>query len=99
MSQYSGLSSDFVVDLPVAGSYLLSLDSASAQPQPYNFVVEVPPTNVIPLSFDQVVTGDIASPGQQDVYTFNAVAGQTIVLDIWWKHYAGVWMRLESSEK
>src|SRR5262249_3760433 len=42
----------------------------------------VPPLTPTPIGYDQIVSGNLAAPGEQDVYAFNGLAGDQVVLNI-----------------
>ena len=79
---YAFANRNMEVTLPATGTYLLSVHGgAAAGPVPYSFRVTAPATNTAALVLGAQTSGNIATPGQHDAYTFNAVAGQRLFLD------------------
>ncbi|MGN6548033.1 MAG: hypothetical protein ACTHK7_23565, partial [Aureliella sp.] len=67
--------------LDEAGTYRLNLFGNSDAVGDYHFRVVQPTVTVAPLTLGSDVTGTIDLPGDLDVYTFNAVAGQSVYYD------------------
>jgi hypothetical protein len=79
---------------PETGAYVLTVDGVGANSDTtgtYSFsVVEVPPPDEFAIAVGDVVSdgvpavgaGNIESPGAQDVYTFEATAGQSLFFDV-----------------
>src|SRR5512136_2114446 len=42
----------------------------------------IPPLSPTPISFGQVLTGEISFAGEVDLYTFSGVAGQTVRIQL-----------------
>jgi YD repeat-containing protein len=81
--EYINSSTDFLATLPAAGTYVLTLsDSSATGPLDFQFEVYTPAINTRSVNVDGTTTaGTLADPGQKDVYTFTATAGQRILLD------------------
>ncbi len=79
VSKLTSLSSDFVATLPVTGTYLLALDSFAQQPLDYSFEITNPNIETSGVQLGQLITGRIAAPGAEHIYTFSGVAGQALV--------------------
>src|SRR5262249_25091679 len=61
--------------LAAAGEYVMSVRIASATSGAYRFVLwNVPQPVEVPIALDQVVSGTLSPPGEQDLYRFNATA-------------------------
>ena len=75
--------SDFLATLPSTGNYVLGLSwSNLTAPADFKFEIYTPAVNTQTVSVDgSTITGTLVDPGQQDIYTFNATAGQRIVVD------------------
>jgi hypothetical protein len=66
-----------------AGEYTLVMRGyGSGYLSDYNLRIVTPDLNTTPLTLGTVVTGAIAEKGEQDYYTFNGNAGQSLYLDL-----------------
>lgn len=64
--------------LSTSGTYILVINGAHQSGDlSYSFTVNAQPTNIIPMTLDTTVTGNLTQPFQQDDYTFSASSGQT----------------------
>ena len=71
------------IALPETGQYTLEMDGFQDRIGSYQFqVVSVPTPTPTPVLLNEVVNGDISVPGEVDLYTFNATAGQELFVDI-----------------
>ena len=77
----AGIGGDFEVTLTQPGVHLLAVVGNSANPVPYSIRVLTAKDPVKPLQLDSVVTGTIAGPGDQALFTFTGTAGQRIFYD------------------
>ncbi|EHJ10225.1 hypothetical protein CWATWH0003_5022t6, partial [Crocosphaera watsonii WH 0003] len=68
-------------NLETTGTYLVSVNPFNNSAEEYNFELLLPQTNITPLNIGEVVNGNIASPGNQEVYTFTGSVGQKVVFD------------------
>ncbi|MDC0831939.1 putative Ig domain-containing protein, partial [Geitlerinema sp. CS-897] len=70
-------------ELPGNGEYILALQgNTRSNTQQYGFEIVTPPQLPIePFEFGSLVSGEIAEPGQANVYTFEAESGQRLWFD------------------
>lgn len=75
--------SDLEVTLPVSGDYTLALQGRSGftGSASYSFRVITPDLITQPMALDTNISGSISEKGEQDIYTFNGVAGQQLYFD------------------
>ncbi|WP_048323514.1 hypothetical protein, partial [Crocosphaera watsonii] len=67
--------------LETTGTYLVSVRQPTNSSEDYNFELLLPQTNITPLNVGELVNGNIASPGNQEAYTFTGSVGQKVVFD------------------
>ncbi|MBI1917260.1 MAG: DUF4114 domain-containing protein, partial [Planctomycetes bacterium] len=72
---------EFETTLPADGRYDLIISGGLTTPAAYRFRLVTPDSEVRPLSLGQLTAGRIAEPGETDVYTFSAAAGQQVYYD------------------
>jgi hypothetical protein len=77
----SSLGSDGEFDLTQTGEHILVVLGNSMAATPYAFGVNGFTQASTPLTLGTVVDSTIAVPGERDVYTFDAVAGQRLYFD------------------
>ena len=78
----SSLSSDRAFTLESAGTYLLALEGTNTSGTvDYSFQLFDSTPTVAELTLDAVVTGNIAQPGAQNIFTFDGSAGQRLLFD------------------
>lgn len=77
----SGIGGDFEVILPRPGPYLVSVSGTSANPVPYSVQVVTFETTSSSLVLGTTISGTIAEPGEQDLFTFTGTAGQQLYYD------------------
>ncbi|MBD2459072.1 putative Ig domain-containing protein [Nostoc sp. FACHB-87] len=77
----SGITNNFTATLPTDGTYFVILDGTSATP--VNFSVQVVNVEIqeSTLTLGETISGTLTKAGQQDIYRFNASAGQRIFFD------------------
>ncbi|WP_235111743.1 putative Ig domain-containing protein [Acaryochloris sp. 'Moss Beach'] len=75
--------SDLEVTLPISGDYTLALQGRSGftGSASYSFRVITPDLITQPMALDTNISGSISEKGEQDIYTFNGVAGQQLYFD------------------
>jgi hypothetical protein len=105
---FDGLYVDRVEMLPETGTYIVRVRGAgSADTGPYSFrLLRTPPPEPFVISIGDAVSvddpgpgaGAIESPGATDVYTFDAAAGQGIVLDLVSGSNTSIAWRLEAPD-
>ncbi|MBE9098367.1 putative Ig domain-containing protein [Vacuolonema iberomarrocanum] len=74
------LSDDFELALPYTGDYIIRGFGAGGT-NDYEFEVVTPQLTTEALSFDSVITGEIAESGDQRAYTFDGNVGQRLYFD------------------
>jgi len=68
--------------LTESGQYTLDVYGQGDDTDAYQFTIyDVPAPVTTPITIGQVVDGEIAVPGEIDLYTFDATAGQTVFVD------------------
>jgi large repetitive protein len=74
---------DIEINLPADGDYLLAIRDRSSLSSNYqlDFAVIIPDIITKPISLNTPVIGAILEKGEQDVYTFDGVAGQQLFYD------------------
>jgi RHS repeat-associated protein len=81
--------------LPVDGTYTLNTNARNDSTASFDFrIFDITPVTPIPIVFDQIVTDSLNRPGQQTLYTFDAVAGQDLQLDVLFNDVNGIAWRL-----
>src|SRR4051812_1712697 len=66
------------IDLAFTGTYRLVFSAVGNTTGSYGFTLRSPALATAPLVLGSAVTGSIASPGDQAVYTFDATKGQRV---------------------
>ncbi|MGD9128712.1 MAG: CARDB domain-containing protein, partial [Planctomycetia bacterium] len=70
------------VELTETGQYTLIIDGYQERTSAYQFVIHDVPTPVTTaITIGEVVDGNILVPGQYDIYTFDATAGEALLFD------------------
>ena len=65
------------------GTYTLEVTGDGSATPAYQFqLLAVPDPVTVPIDFGEVVDGEIVVPGEVDLYTFNATAGQKVFSDM-----------------
>ncbi|HEV3344774.1 MAG TPA: NF038129 family PEP-CTERM protein, partial [Pirellulales bacterium] len=83
-ARFGNTLSNFQAILPFAGDYTLLVSRGRyifADDVSYRFAVYDSPTKTTPLLLGGTVSGNLASPGQQDVYTFRGTPGQRVYIE------------------
>jgi len=78
----NSLSSDLEIELPGDGIYALVIEAfASDGTVDYSFQVVTPTQTETPLTLGETIAGGIGEPGEVDIYTLSATAGQRLYFD------------------
>ena len=77
----SNIITDFELNLPADGTYVLAIDGSSATDLNYSFSLVTPTTSTTPLSLNTPVSSTLAELGEQDIYTFTGTVGQRLYYD------------------
>ena len=77
----SNIITDFELNLPADGTYILAIDGSSATDLNYSFSLVTPTTSTTPLSLNTPVSSTLAELGEQDIYTFTGTVGQRLYYD------------------
>ncbi|WP_422928452.1 beta strand repeat-containing protein [Singulisphaera sp. PoT] len=83
-SNYVYNQGDLDVTLPADGPYTLVLIKANGVGTigvPYEFQYSTFSPSTTPLPFDTIINANLATPGEQDVYSFTGSIGQQILFD------------------
>jgi hypothetical protein len=81
-NQFINSGSDFEATLPGDGVYILVLNNFfSSETVNYSFELVTPETTTEELILGETVTGNIGEPGEENIYTFSAEAGQKLYFD------------------
>ncbi|BCL38132.1 putative Ig domain-containing protein [Nostoc sp. MS1] len=72
---------DYEFDVPTTGEYLLVMQGNGAANTNYKFYLTSPQFDYANLPLGSLVSGNIATRGEQDIYTFAGTVGQQIFLD------------------
>ena len=69
--------------LSESGQYSLEIGNTANGSVSFQFIIrEIPPPVITPITAGQLVSGQIATPGEYDIYTFDGAAGQTLFFDV-----------------
>jgi large repetitive protein len=72
---------DWEFDAPNTGEYVLAILGYGAANPNYKFTLYAPELTVTPIAVDNIISGKISQPGEQDSYTFTGTAGQQLFYD------------------
>jgi hypothetical protein len=78
---YAGIGGDFQVTLTEPGTYAVVIAGSSASPVNYSVQVGTFDKPITPLVLGTSMSGSIAKPGQQQIYTFSGSVGQQVYFD------------------
>ena len=90
----AGIGSDFEITLNQSGSFYVVVWGTAATPISYSVEVVTSEEPESALTFGASVSGAIAQPGDQHLYTFNGTAGQKIYYDSLDRDFEQIYCRL-----